>query len=299
MANKRLLRKKSVMSIKIIVAEPHGFCGNDKFGVTRAIMIAQKTAKQYPGKVYLLGEIVHNQHVVAGLEKDYGVITVHHLAEIPSGATVIIRAHGAAPAIYQKAKAKGLKIVDATCPLVAQVHREVKKLAVEGKQILYVASDYKHDEALGVAGEAPDKVKLITLADLNKQDIANPDNTVVITQTTLSILETKEVLDKLRKKYSTITIRPHICSATTDRQKAVMMLAKQTKTIIIVGSPTSSNSKRLKEVAEASGAKTYMVDIAADLKPEWFQGVNQIGVSSGASTPEEILNETIERIRTM
>ncbi len=162
------------MAIEILVADPHGICGNDLgFGVAHAIYLARETAKQSPGRTYLLGEIVHNQHVVASLEKDYGVKTVQTIEEIPEGATMVIRAHGATPDIYEQAKARGLKIVDATCPLVAQVHREVKKLASEGRNILYVASDYKHDEALGVVGEAPDKVILTTLTDLKKQEITD------------------------------------------------------------------------------------------------------------------------------
>jgi len=299
MANKRLLRKKvAVMSIKIIVAEPHGFCGNENFGVTRAIMIAQQTAKQYPGKTYLLGEIVHNQHVVDSLEQNYGVKTVHRLEEIPTGATVVIRAHGAPPETYKEAEKRGLYIIDATCPLVAQVHKEVKKLAQEGKQIVYIASDYQHDEALGVVAEAPDKVNLTTLADLDKQAITDPKNTIVLTQTTLSTLETKDALEKLTQKYPTLTIKPHICPATTQRQEAVIKLAKEVGLVVIVGSPTSSNSKRLREVAEEVGAKAYIVDTAKELNPAWFKAATKVAVSSGASTPEEILNEVIERIKT-
>lgn len=286
------------IKVEIIMAEPHGFCGNENFGVQRAVKIAQEAARNYPGKTYLLGEIVHNQHVVDWLEQKDGVKTVHRLEEIPRGAAVVIRAHGAPPLIYEEAKKKGLNIIDVTCPLVAQVHKEVKNLAAEGKKILYVASEKTHDEAVGAAGEAPESVALTTLKELDKVEIEDPGNTVVLTQTTLSILETEGKLDKLKKKYPGLTIKPHICLATTERQKAVIDLAKKLGVVIIVGSPTSSNSCRLKEVAENVGAKAYLVDSPGDLNPNWFKGVKKVAISSGASTPEWTLEEVIERIKT-
>lgn len=285
------------MSIQVIIAEPHGYCGNDKFGVQGAIQIAQKTAREYPGETYLLGEIVHNQHVVDWLEKDYGVKTVHSLDEIPQGATVIIRAHGAVPATYKEAKERGLNIVDATCPLVLQAHREVKKLTEEGKKILYIASKKDHDEAVGVAGEAPEAVTLTTLKELDEIKIDKPENTVVLTQTTLSTLETRKKLDNLQKRYPGLVIRKHICPATTQRQEAVIELAKEVGFVVIVGSPTSSNSNRLKDVAEEVGAKAYIVDTADELDPSWFKGIKKVAVSSGASTPEWLLEEVVEKIK--
>lgn len=283
---------------KIIIAEPHGYCGNDRFGVRGAIRIAQETAKENPGRTYLLGEIVHNQHVVDELEEKYGVKTVHSLEEIPQGATVIIRAHGAPPSTYEGAKERGLKIVDATCPLVARVHQEVRELACQNKKILYVASKKNHDEAVGVVGEAPEAATLTTLKELGNVKIDEPEKTVVLTQTTLSILETEEKLADLKKKYPKITIKPHICLATTQRQKAVIELAQKTKVVVIVGSPTSSNSNRLREVAEDAGARAYIVDTADQLNPDWFKGVEKVGVSSGASTPEWLLEAVIEKIKT-
>lgn len=285
------------MSIKIIIAEPHGYCGNNKFGVRGAIKIVQDTAKKYPGKTYLFGEIVHNQHVVDWLEKKWGVKTVASLKHIPKTAVVIIRAHGVPPVIYQEAKKKGLKVVDATCPLVVQVHEKIKQLVKKGKKILYLASKPTHDEAVGVFGEAPKAIRLTVLKDLDKVKIRNPENTVVLTQTTLSILETKEKLDRLKKKYPKLTINPHVCLATTERQKAVIKLAKKTGFVIIVGSPTSSNSNRLRETAEKVGAKAYIVDTAKELNPIWFKEVEKVAVSSGASTPEWLLEKVVERIR--
>lgn len=282
---------------KVLVCQPHGYCGNQDFGVLGAIQIAQKTAKKYPGRTYLLGEIVHNQHVVDWLEKSAGVKTVQKLTAIPKGATVIIRAHGVGPKIYQEAKKRGLKIVDATCPLVAQAHREAKKLAAQGKKIIFVCSEKDHDEAVGVAGEAIDSIKLVTLNELNQVKIENPQNTVVLTQTTLSVSETQAKLKKLKKKYPGLLIKPHICLATTKRQQAVINLAKKVSLMIIVGSPTSSNSNRLKEVAQASGSQAYIVDTAEELETHWFKGKQTVGISSGASTPEWLLNEVVAKIK--
>lgn len=283
----------------IILAEPHGYCGNANFGVRGVIKTAQKTARKYPGATYLLGEIVHNQHVVDWLEKEYRVKTVHHLNQIPKKATVIIRAHGAPPWVYAQAKKRGLNIIDATCPLVAKVHQEVKQLATQGKKILYLASKKNHDEAVGVAGQAPQAVALVTLTELGKIKIADPENTVMLTQTTLSILETKKAFDKLKAKYPQLTIRPHVCPATTQRQQTIINLARKTDLVIIVGSPTSSNSNRLKEVVEQIGTKSYLVDNARELKPAWFKGIKKVAVSSGASTPEWLLTEVIAKIKSL
>lgn len=284
------------MAIKVIIAQPHGYCGNQKFGVRKAIEIAKKTAKKQPDKTYLLGEIVHNQHVVDWLEKGYQVKTVNSLGKVPKGATVIIRAHGAPPEVYEEAKARGLRVVDATCPLVAQAHKEVKRLAKKGKKVLYISSKKTHDEAVGVVGEAPDSVVLTTLKEITKVKLNDPKNTTVLTQTTLSILETEEKLKKLKTKYPQILIKPHICMATTQRQKAVIDLAKKIGFVVIVGSPTSSNSNRLKEVAKKVGAKAFIIDIADELKADWFKGVKKVAVSSGASTPEWLLDEVVKKI---
>ena len=283
---------------KVVVIRPNGFCGNERgFGVRRSIFLAQKTAKRFPGKTYLLGEIVHNQHLVDRLEKEYGLKTVQRLEGIPQGSMMIIRAHGADPLVYKRAEKMGLNLIDATCPLVAQVHQEVRRLINQGQKILYLASDKNHDEAIGVAGEAPRKIKLITIKELDKIKIDHPQQTVVLTQTTLSILETKESLKKLRQRYPGIVIKPHICLATTKRQKAVIQAARKYGLVVVVGSPTSSNSNRLKEVAEAVGAKAFIVDKADELDPKWFSETKTIAVGSGASTPDWILDEVVARIR--
>ncbi|PIS09224.1 4-hydroxy-3-methylbut-2-enyl diphosphate reductase [Candidatus Beckwithbacteria bacterium CG10_big_fil_rev_8_21_14_0_10_34_10] len=285
------------MSIKVVIAEPHGYCGNDNFGVQRAVRLAQKTARKQPGKTYLLGEIVHNQHVVSRLEKKYGLKTVQRIKDIPKGSMVIIRAHGVTPSVYQQAEKKGLNIIDATCPLVVQVHKEVKRLAAEGRQILYIASSKNHDEAVGVVGEAPKAVILTTLDELDKIKLKNPQKTIVLTQTTLSVLETQKKLNRFKAKYPEVEIKPHICLATSQRQKSAIELAKRIGFVIIVGHPTSSNSNRLKEVAQTAGAKTYIVDTDKELRPEWFKGIFEVAVSSGASTPEWLLKKVIKKIK--
>jgi len=281
------------MAKKITIINPHGFC----LGVDRAIKLAKNTAINYPNKTYLLGEIVHNQFVVKDLENNFKIKTVFSLKEIPKGSAVIIRAHGSSPQTFLEANSLGLTIIDATCPLVSKVHQDVKKLASENKKILYIASDLNHDEAVGVQSEAPRSIILTTLKDLSNLEIKNPQDTFVVTQTTLSVFETEKELAILKQKYPQITIQPHICDATTQRQKSVAKIAKESDILIIVGSKTSSNSKRLVEVGQTIGVKSFIVESSLDLQPEWFTGTNQIAVSSGASTPENLLYDVIKQIK--
>ena len=277
----------------IIIADPHGFC----FGIIRAIELAQKTAKNSTRPIYFLGELVHNQHVVDWLEAKLKIKTVQSIEEIPVNSIVIIRAHGTAPNIYQQAKDRGLEIVDASCPLVLRSHQTVKKLSSENKQIIFLCNKIDHDETVGVVAQAPKFITPVTLQNIFEFEIKDPINTVIITQTTLSTLETKEALEFIQNKYPEITILPHICQATTDRQHAIIDLARQYKFVIIVGSPTSANSNSLRSVAESVGAQSYIVDNALELNPDWFIGVENIAISSGASTPEDILNQVIEKIK--
>lgn len=290
--------------IKIIKAKVYGFCGNGgAFGVSGAIKKTLETADQAQAtgqEVYVLGDLVHNHHVVEKLAQENGVKTVKSLDEIPSGAMMIIKSHGLPPAVIEKAKNKGLKLIDATCPMVQAVHGLVKKIVAEGKKIIYVASDLDHEEALGVYGEAPDYIKLITVTDLNDLKIEKPAETVLLTQTTLSILEVGEALEKIKAKYPDLVIEPHICMATTMRQQAVIELAKKVDLLIIVGSPTSSNSNRLREVGEKVGVNSKIVDDAQEVKKEWFDNkIKTIGISSGASTPDEVLEEVINEIQSL
>jgi 4-hydroxy-3-methylbut-2-enyl diphosphate reductase len=279
--------------IKIIVANPHGFC----FGITRAIDIANNTAKKYKKPIFFLGELVHNQHVVDWLEQEFKIKTVQSLNEIPSGSVVIIRAHGASPDVFQQAKDKGLEIVDASCPLVLKSHQTVKQLVSQKKQILFLCNKIDHDETVGVVGESPKWITPVALDRIFDYIPKNPQNTVVVTQTTLSTIETQKALLFLKNKYPQISILPHICQATTDRQTAIINLAKKYKFVIIVGSPTSANSNNLKSVAENSGATAYIIDNASQLNPDWFIDKKNIIISSGASTPELILDEVVKKIK--
>jgi 4-hydroxy-3-methylbut-2-en-1-yl diphosphate reductase len=271
------------VSKKIVIASPHGFCG----GVKRAIEIAQAAN---PANTYLLGDIVHNDHVIKSLK----IKTVKNLSEIPLGNSVIIRAHGATPQVYQEAKKRQLNIIDATCPLVLQVHEFVK--LNKDKNIIYLVSDKNHDEAVGVVAQGSN-ITAYTLDEYDK--ILAPSNSVLITQTTLSVQETQKTIDYLKNKFPKLEIYPHICPATTDRQKAVLELAKNCEIILIIGSPNSSNSLRLYETAISTGKKAYIVDNITEIQKEWFNNYQNIGISSGASTPENILKEVYDYLATL
>lgn len=277
---------------KIIVADPHGFC----FGITRAIEIAKNTAKENSKSIFFLGELVHNQHVVDWLESKLNIRTVQNLNQIPSGSIVIIRAHGASPKVYKEARDRNLEIVDASCPLVLKSHQTVRDLAAKNKKMIFLCNKIDHDETVGVIGEVPAFITPIAIKDLSTFKIEDPKNTTIITQTTLSTIETKKELELLKKKYSQITILPHICQATAERQNAIIDLAKKYKFVIIVGSPTSANSNSLRQVAESVGALSYIVDNPSELNREWFKDQENIVLSSGASTPESVLNSVIQKI---
>lgn len=279
--------------INIVLAQPHGFC----FGIDRAISLAKDTAQKFSQPIFFLGELVHNQHVVDWLEKDLGIKTVYSVEEIPIGSVVIIRAHGASPIIYQQAKERGLEIIDASCPLVLRSHQKVKDLVNQNKKIIFLCNKIDHDETIGVVGEAPDFITPVTLDSVPNLSLLDPQNTVVLTQTTLSTLETQKALDFIKHKYPQITILPHICQATTERQNAIIKLAQKYKFVIIVGAPTSANSNSLKSVAQSAGAISYIVDNASELNPEWFKNQENVVISSGASTPESILEEVITKIK--
>jgi len=279
--------------MSIHIAVPHGFC----FGINRAIDLARDAAEKYSEKIYFLGELVHNQHVVDWLESELKIKTVQSIDEIPRGSIVIIRAHGAPPLIFNQAIAKGLTIIDASCPLVLKSHQTVTKLSGQNKKIFFLCNNIAHDETIGVVGEDPYSVVPVVLEDVPTLEISDPANCLIMTQTTLSTIETKQAFDFLKNKYPQITIFPHICQATTDRQNAVIELSKSCSLIIIVGSPTSANSNSLKKIAESSGVVSYIIDNASEINPKWFAGHQEIGISSGASTPESILEEVVNEIK--
>jgi len=276
----------------IYIANPHGFC----FGINRAIDLAKETREKNGENIYFLGELVHNQHVVDWLESELQIKTVQSIDQVPRGSIVIIRAHGAPPQTFNQAVAKGLIIVDASCPLVLKSHQTVSKLSSQHKKIIFLCNSITHDETVGVVGEDPYAVTPVVISDVSTLNIPDPKNCVVMTQTTLSTLETKDALDFLKNKYPQITIMPHICQATTDRQNAVIELCKECSLVIIVGSPTSANSNSLQKVAESCGVKSFIVDNESEVNPKWFIGHNNIAISSGASTPESILEEVIQRV---
>jgi len=276
----------------LYVASPHGFC----FGINRAIDLAKETSEKYKEKIYFLGELVHNQHVVDWLESELKIKTVQSIDQIPRGSVVIIRAHGAPPQIFNQAVAKGLTIIDATCPLVSKVHQTVLNLSSQNKKIIFLCNSATHDETVGVVGENPSTITPIVIDDISKLNIDDSQNYVVITQTTLSTIETKDALNFIKTKYPQITILPHICQATTDRQNAIIELSKTCTLVIIVGSPTSANSNNLKKVAESCNVKSYIIDNASEINFNWFSGHENIAVSSGASTPESILEEVVQKI---
>ncbi len=278
--------------MKINVVTSHGFC----LGVDRAVNLAKETAKKYPNKTYLLGEIVHNSFVVSDLENNFNIKTVNCLDEIPLNSVVIFRAHGASPELYLKAIEKGLIIVDATCPIVLQSHKTINKLAKEKCKIIYLASDYNHDEAIACRDQSPEFVSLVTIKDLDNLVIDDPKNTFFLTQTTLSVLETRKVTEKLLQRYPELNIMPHICFATTERQDSILRFSGESDVVIIVGSKNSSNSLRLLETAKLQNKNSYIVESELDLNPSWFENIESIAISSGASTPENILENVINKI---
>ena len=315
------------MARRIILANPRGFCA----GVDRAIQTVDtilKTARPHNAAtqahantnadadgapralppVYVRRQIVHNRHVVEQLAAR-GAVFVEELDEIPDeaaavGVPVVFSAHGVSPDVQREADRRGLTIVDATCPLVGKVHREVLRFVREGYEIVYIGHN-GHDEAVGVVGEAPDHVHLIEhAADVDGLDFAPGTKLVLLTQTTLSVDETADVIDALQRCFPWIELPPSsdICYATSNRQEAVKLVAQQADAMVIVGSANSSNSVRLMEVAdEALGARgeAHRVDDAAEMDPSWFDGVDTVGVSSGASVPDELVAGVVERLRTL
>ena len=279
---------------KVLLASPRGFCA----GVARAVKAVEDTLQIFGAPVYVKHEIVHNKHVVDALEKK-GAITIEELSEAPEGAVVVFSAHGSPVAHYTEAKARNMRLIDATCPLVTKVHLEVQRFLKDGYRIIYIGHK-GHIEGVGVLGEAPDvSIPIIeTVEDVAMLDIGNPEKLVYLTQTTLSIDDTKLVIEALQKKYSQIVAPPleDICFATTNRQEAVKALAKECDLVLIVGSRSSSNSTRLMETANACGARSYLVDDVREVKSEWFEDVEVVGISAGASAPENLVQDIITRI---
>ena len=281
---------------EILLAQPRGFCA----GVDRAITIVQKALEKFGAPIYVRHEIVHNAYVVNDLRAK-GAIFVDELSEVPAGATVIFSAHGVSPAVRDEAAERGLNVFDATCPLVTKVHVEVVKMRREGMHIVMIGHK-GHPEVEGTMGQAPEGMQLVeTVADVAGIDLPTDAKIAYVTQTTLSVDETREIVEALKKKFPHISQpkKQDICYATQNRQDAVKFMAPQVDLVIVVGSPNSSNSNRLRELSEKLGVDSYMVDDPSQLRSEWFIGKKRIGLTAGASAPESLAQSIVERIREM
>jgi 4-hydroxy-3-methylbut-2-enyl diphosphate reductase len=281
---------------RLILTKPRGFCA----GVERAIEIVEIALKIYPPPVYVFHEIVHNTYVVKDLGAR-GAIFVDSVGEVPDGAVLIFSAHGIAPEVRQEAAAKNLKVIDATCPLVTKVHMEAILFAKQGRTIILVGHE-GHDEVVGTMGEAPNRIVLVdTPEDVEKLEVDDPEKVAVITQTTLSLDDTKDTISAIKRKFPRVVFPPKedICYATTNRQIAVKDITSQADLILVIGSENSSNSKRLAEVSQDKGVKAYLIDDVTKIRPEWFDGVETVGITAGASAPEHLVQEVIDYFRNL
>ena len=279
----------------IILANPRGFCA----GVDRAISIVEKALEKFGAPIYVRHEVVHNKFVVDGLRAK-GAIFIEELKDVPPGATLIYSAHGVSKAVQDEAAERGFRVFDATCPLVTKVHKEVARLDGQGYQVIMIGHA-GHPEVEGTMGQLPAGAILLveTVADVDKLEVRNPEKLAHVSQTTLSVDETRDIIDALRARFPAIK-SPHkedICYATTNRQEAVKALADECDIVIVVGSPNSSNSNRLREVAALRGVEAYMVDNAGYLQREWFDGKKSVGVTAGASAPEVLVQEVIDTLK--
>jgi 4-hydroxy-3-methylbut-2-enyl diphosphate reductase len=280
----------------ILLANPRGFCA----GVDRAIAIVERALEKFGAPIYVRHEVVHNTFVVNDL-KAKGAIFVDELADVPTGSTVIFSAHGVSQAVRTEAEARGLNVFDATCPLVTKVHVEVSKMRDKGFEIVMIGHK-GHPEVEGTLGQSNGGMYLVeTPDDVASLQVSNPDQLAYVTQTTLSVDDAARVVDALRARFPDIAgpKKDDICYATQNRQDAVKALAKQCDVVIVVGSPTSSNSNRLREVAENLGIPAYMVDSAAEIVPAWLTEKYAVGVTAGASAPEILVQAVIERLDTL
>ncbi|MDE2621589.1 MAG: 4-hydroxy-3-methylbut-2-enyl diphosphate reductase [Betaproteobacteria bacterium] len=280
--------------IPVLLANPRGFCA----GVDRAIEIVERALERFGPPIYVRHEVVHNRFVVDNL-KAKGAVFIEELGEAPMGATVIFSAHGVSLAVRAEAESRGLRVFDATCPLVTKVHTEVSRLHAAGREIVMIGHR-GHPEVEGTLGQAPDRIYLVeTPDDVAQLSIQNPEAMSYVTQTTLSVDDAQRVIQALRTRFPSIQgpRKDDICYATQNRQDAVKSLTTVADLIIVVGSPTSSNSNRLREVATHRGIEAYMVDRASDVRPEWLAGKTRIGVTAGASAPEVLVSEVIDRLR--
>jgi 4-hydroxy-3-methylbut-2-enyl diphosphate reductase len=279
---------------KLFLAAPRGYCA----GVDRAVQTVERALELYGPPVYVRKEIVHNKHVVEQL-RERGAIFVDQETEVPEGETVVFSAHGVAPAVHANAESRGLETIDATCPLVTKVHVEAKKFAAQGYTIVLIGHA-GHEEVEGTMGEAPEHIVLIeTEADVGSLEVEDPDRIAFISQTTLSVDETDAIIRRLRERFPNI-VGPRtddICYATTNRQMAVRQMARECDLVLVIGSRNSSNSNRLVEVARAHGAESHLIDNEAEVDEDWLEGKRVVGITSGASAPEDLVQRLVEFFR--
>jgi 4-hydroxy-3-methylbut-2-en-1-yl diphosphate reductase len=279
---------------KLLLASPRGYCA----GVDRAVQTVERTLDTHGPPVYVRKEIVHNKHVVETL-RERGAIFVDEQTEVPEGALCVFSAHGVAPSVRVGAQARGLRTIDATCPLVTKVHREASSFAREGYTIVLVGHD-GHEEVEGTMGEAPERIVLVqSEQDVDELEVEDPERIAYITQTTLSVDETSSIVARLRERFPRI-VGPRtddICYATTNRQAAVKQMAGRCDLMLVIGSRNSSNSVRLVEVARACGTEAHLIDNADEVREEWLAGSRVVGISSGASAPENLVKELVDLFR--
>lgn len=278
----------------VLLAQPRGFCA----GVDRAIEIVERALQQHGAPIYVRHEIVHNKYVVDDL-RTKGAVFIEELHEAPIGSTVIFSAHGVSREVRDEAVARGLQIFDATCPLVTKVHVEVVKMREQGLEVIMIGHK-GHPEVEGTMGQADDGIYLVeTVEDVAQVQVMSPEQLAYVTQTTLSVDDTRGIIEALKNRFPHIHApkKADICYATQNRQDAVKVLAPQVDVVIVVGSPNSSNSNRLRELAEKMGVAAYMVDLADDVRAEWFVNAHKIGVTAGASAPEVLVQSVLSRIR--
>jgi 4-hydroxy-3-methylbut-2-enyl diphosphate reductase len=279
---------------KLLLAAPRGYCA----GVDRAVQTVEHALELYGPPVYVRKEIVHNKHVVEEL-RQRGAIFVEEETEVPEGETVVFSAHGVAPSVHANSKARRLRTIDATCPLVTKVHVEAKKFAAEGYTIVLIGHE-GHEEVEGTMGEVPSSIVLIeTEEDVDRLEVEDPDRVAYLTQTTLSVDETDRIIRRLRERFPNITgpKSDDICYATTNRQMAVRQMARECDLVLVIGSRNSSNSNRLVEVARDHGADAHLIDNELQVLDEWVEGKRVVGISSGASAPEELVQRLVEFFR--
>jgi 4-hydroxy-3-methylbut-2-en-1-yl diphosphate reductase len=279
---------------RLLLAAPRGYCA----GVDRAVQTVERALEHYGAPVYVRKEIVHNKHVVEELSQR-GAIFVEEETEVPEGEMVVFSAHGVAPAVHENAAARELRTIDATCPLVTKVHVEARRFAADGYTIVMIGHE-GHEEVEGTTGEAPESIVLVqTAAEVDQLDVPDPERVAFITQTTLSVDETAEIIAALRARFPAIVSSKSddICYATTNRQIAVKQLARECDLVLVIGSTNSSNSNRLVEVAREHGAASHLIDNHTQVQEDWLAGVETVGITSGASAPEELVERLVEFFR--